>query len=130
MSLKRSIIQYFLAADRGEVTASVLAIFLLLMLLLLSRYPVPLSRNVVLHAAVYTVFFLSNSMSDILADVFGLHLFTVIDMGLTVVSQLCIFTWLLFLNIKGEEVRVHVPRLTRKTKSASSITSTPSTPRF
>src|SRR5207248_4908074 len=38
---------YFFATDRGVTFC--LAIFLLLMLFLLSRYPVPLSRNVVLH---------------------------------------------------------------------------------
>lgn len=110
LSLSKSIMQYFVAADRGVTFC--LAIFLILMLLLLSRYPVPLSRNVVLHAAIYTVFFFGHSLSDILADVFGVHLFTVIDTCLTGVSALCILAWLLFLNVKGEEVRVNVPRLT------------------
>jgi hypothetical protein len=109
-SLTNSIMKYFLAADRGVTFC--LAIFLILMLLLLSRYPVPLSRNVVLHAAIYTFFFFGNSLSDILADVFGVHLFTIIDTCLTGITALCILAWLLFLNLKGEEVRVHVPRLT------------------
>ena len=106
-SLSKSIIGYFLAADRGVTFC--LAIFLLLMLLLLSRYPVSLSRNVILHTTLYTIFFLSNTLSGILKTVFGVHLFTMIDTGLMGVSVVCILTWLIFLTPKGEEVRVNVP---------------------
>lgn len=106
-SLFPSIIRYFLATDRGITFC--LAIFLLLMLLLLSRYPVRLSRNVVLHTTLYTIFFLSNTLSVILLSVFGLHLFTTIDTALMGVSALCILAWLIFLTPKGEEVRVNIP---------------------
>lgn len=106
-SLHNSIIGYFYAADRG--VSFCLAIFLLLMLLLLSRYPVRLSRNVVLHTTLYTIFFLSNTLSVILLSVFGLHLFTTIDTGLMGVSALCILAWLIFLTPKGEEVRLNIP---------------------
>lgn len=106
-SLHNSIIGYFLATDRGVTFC--LAIFLLLMLLLLSRYPVRLSRNVVLHTTLYTIFFLSNTLNVILLSVFGLHLFTTIDTGLMGVSALCILAWLIFLTPKGEEVRVNIP---------------------
>ena len=107
ISLHTSIIGYFYAADRGVTFC--MAIFLLLMLLLLSRYPVRLSRNVVLHTTLYTIFFLSNTLGMILSSVFGLHLFTRIDAGLSGVSALCILAWLIFLNPKGEEVRVNIP---------------------
>ena len=106
-SLHTSIIWYFYAADRGVTFC--LAIFLLLMLLLLSRYPVRLSRNVVLHTTLYTLFFLSNTLVVILSRVFGLHLFTTVDTALMGVSALCILAWLIFLTPKGEEVRVNIP---------------------
>jgi hypothetical protein len=106
-SLHTSILGYFLAADRGVTFC--MAVFLLLMLLLLSRYPVRLSRNVVLHTTLYTIFFLSNTLSIILVSVFGLHLFTTIDTGLMGVSALCILAWLIFLTPRGEEVRVNIP---------------------
>lgn len=106
-SLSNSIIGYFFAADRGVTFC--LAIFLLLMLLLLSRYPVRLSRNVILHTTLYTIFFLSNTLSVILKTVFGVHLFTTIDTGLMGVSAVCILAWLIFLSPKGEEVRLNIP---------------------
>ncbi len=49
-----------------------LAIFLILMLFVLSWYTVPLSRNVVAHAVIYTLFFLAGGMSMILRTLFGL----------------------------------------------------------
>jgi hypothetical protein len=107
-SLLPSIIGYFLAADRGVTFC--LAIFLLLMLLLLSRYPVRLSRNVVLHTTLYTIFFLSNTLGVILLSVFGKDLFTAIDAVMMGISALCILAWLIFLTPKGEEVRVDIPR--------------------
>ncbi|HEV3199105.1 MAG TPA: hypothetical protein VGZ73_14430 [Bryobacteraceae bacterium] len=106
-SLHTSVIGYFYAADRGVTFC--MAIFLLLMMLLLSRYPVRLSRNVVLHTTLYTIFFLSNTLGMILSSVFGQHLFTTIDAGLMGVSALSILAWLIFLNPNGEDVRVNIP---------------------
>jgi hypothetical protein len=106
-SLHNSIIGYFYAADRGVTFC--LAIFLVLMLLLLSRYPVRLSRNVVLHTTLYTIFFLSNTLDGILSRVFGLKMFTTIDTALMGVSALCILAWLIFLTPQGEQVRVNIP---------------------
>ena len=108
-SLHSSIIGYYRTTDRGVTFC--LAVFVLLMLLFLSRYPVRLSRNVVLHTTLFTVFFLSNTLSDILASVFGLHLFTAIDTGLSCVSALCILAWLAFLTPNGEGVSVNIPHL-------------------
>lgn len=107
ISLHNSILGYFYATDRGVTFC--LAIFLLLMLLLLSRYPVRLSQNVVVHTTLYTIFFLSNTLTVILGSVFGLHLFIIFDTGLSTVSALCILAWLIFLTPKGEEVRVNIP---------------------
>lgn len=100
------ILPYILPADRG-VTLS-LAIFLLLMLFLLSRYPVPLSRNVILHATLYTVFFLSNTLGNILSGVFRVGLYDSISTGLMVVSCACVYSWLFFLSPNGEEVRMNI----------------------
>jgi len=98
---------YFYAADRGVTFC--LAIFLLLMLFLLSRYPVPLSRNVILHATLYTVFFLSNTLNVILSSVFGLRLYTAVDTALMGVSTACALAWAFLLTPKGEEVRMTIP---------------------
>lgn len=108
ISKQSRLMHIVMATDRGITFC--LAIFLLLMLFLLSRYPVPLSRNLILHAALYTIFFLGNTLNVILSTVFGVHLYTEIDTGLTVISAGCVLAWLFFLNPKGEEVRVNIPR--------------------
>jgi len=109
VSLNTSIINYTYAADRGVTLC--MAIFLILMLLLLTRYPVPLSRNVVLNAATYTLFFISNTLNVILATVLGKGRFSELDTYLGGVSALCMTVWLLFLTPKGEEVQINVPHM-------------------
>jgi hypothetical protein len=81
----------------------------LLMLFFLSRYPVPLSRNAAVHAAVYSIFFLSNTLGLILHSVFGLLLKNEVDMFFMGTSSACVIAWLVLLNPKGEEVRVTAP---------------------
>src|SRR6185312_1164758 len=58
------------ATSRGIDFA--LVIFLVVILLFLSRFPIKLSRNVVVHAAVYTIYFLSNSLAVFLRTLFGI----------------------------------------------------------
>ena len=98
---------YIIATDRGVTFC--MAIFLILMLFLINRYPVRLSRNVILHAALYTVFFLANTLDMILARVFGLPHYAAIDTGRMIVSCLCLLSWFLFLSPKGEETEGHIP---------------------
>ena len=62
---------YVLATERGVDTA--LAIFIVLLLLFLSRYPVRLSRNVRTYAVIYSVFFLSNTFVVLMRSLFGLQ---------------------------------------------------------
>jgi hypothetical protein len=107
-SQRSKVLAYIMPTDRGLTLC--LAIFLLLMLFLVSRYPVPLSLNVVVHTSLYTVFFLSNTLKVILYSVFGVKLYTAIDTALGLVSTACIFCWLYFLSPKGEESRVTMPR--------------------
>jgi len=102
------ILPYMAAADRGVTFA--LAIFLILMLFLLSRYPVPLSRNVVVHAALFATFFFSNTLSTLLR-VFGVRLYTAIDSGLMVVSSACALAWFFWLTPQGERVPARFPQL-------------------
>jgi hypothetical protein len=101
------IMGYVMGADRG-VTLT-LAIFVVLMLFLLTQYPVPLNRNVVLHVTVFTAFFLSNTLSMLAHSVFGLNFYSTIDAGMAVVASICVVVWAFFLAPRGEDVRVQVP---------------------
>ena len=107
MPQRSRIMGYIYATERGVDFS--LAIFILLILFFLSRYPVPLSRNVAVHAVVYSIFFLSNTLGLLLHSIFGLHLKNEVDMFLMGTSSACVVAWLVLLNAKGEEVRVQHP---------------------
>jgi hypothetical protein len=95
---------YAMAADRG-VNFS-LAIFLLLMLALASRYPVPLSRNIVVSTVVFTASFLSNTLGALLVTVFDLRTGPVVDAALMGIHAVCLLAWFLLLNREGEAVKI------------------------
>jgi len=100
-------VAYFIAGERG-IDGS-LVIFLLFMMFLLSWYAVPLCRNVVVHAVIYTVYFLSSTLSVMLRSVFGLNNAEALNTVMTAVSCLCLFAWFFLLTREGEEVRVKQP---------------------
>ncbi len=99
--------RYLLAADRA-ITLS-LVIFLLLMMFLIKNYPVCLSRNVILHATLFTIFFISNTIGAIFQGFFGTPLYTAVDSALMAISALCVLVWLFFLTPEGEQSRVNLP---------------------
>ena len=101
------VVGYMMGVDRG-VTLT-MAIFVVLMLLLLTRYPVPLNRNLVWHVTLYTIYFLSNTLSMLANSVFGFHFYSEIDAGMAAVTAICILVWAFALTPKGEEVLVQVP---------------------
>ncbi len=98
---------YFMAAERAVDFS--LTIFLLLMMILLAWYAVPLSRNVVAHAVVYTVYFLSTALAMLLRTLFGLKNSELMVNGTAAVSCICLFAWFFLLSKKGEEARVRQP---------------------
>jgi uncharacterized membrane protein len=100
-------VAYFTAGERG-VDCS-LAIFLLFMMFLLSWYAVPLCRNVVVHAVIYTVFFLSSTLHLLLHGVFGLKNIDALNTVMTAMSSVCVLAWFFLLSRSGEKVRVKLP---------------------
>lgn len=98
---------YFFATKRG--VDSSLFLFILLILLFLSRYPVRLSRNVLVHTALFSTFFISETLTLLLASVFGIHLYTTVDLLRSGILALCVFAWFFLLTRKGEDVETNVP---------------------
>jgi hypothetical protein len=98
---------YILAVERGVDLS--LALFILVMLGFLTLYPIPLPRNVMVHAVVYSVFFLSNTLGVLLRVILGMRLKDEVNIFLMGISTVCILAWFLLLNAKGEEVRVNLP---------------------
>lgn len=108
-ALKSSLVTYITVVNRGVTFG--LAIFLLLMVFLLSLYAVALSRNVKVHTALFTCFFLTSSISAVLKSVFGLHLYDAVDTGLMGISSVCTLAWFFLLTAKGEETRRELPQI-------------------
>src|ERR1035437_2285333 len=78
---------YMLATERGIHTG--LAIFIILILCFLSFFPVKLSRNVRVHALVFSIFFLSSTFMLLMRTLFGHHLADEVNtvlMGITAAS--------------------------------------------
>jgi hypothetical protein len=83
--------------------------FLLLLLVWLSRYPVPLSRNLLIHSLVYSTLFLSGTVGLFARVFFGFQLSRSVSTFLVGVFAACVLTWLVCLSEQGEEVRFSVP---------------------
>lgn len=98
---------YFFAAERGIELS--LAIFIFLILLFLSRYPVPLSRNVLVHTVLYSVYFLSGTVGMLLLNAKGYTANEKINLFFTGVSSACAFAWFFLLTRQGEEIQASLP---------------------
>jgi hypothetical protein len=91
---------FVVVSERGVYTA--LAIFIVLLLAFLSRYPIKLRRNVRVHAVAYSIFFLNGGLVTLSRSVLGmkeLGTVTAVNMGLNLA---CLFSWLILLNPAGE----------------------------
>jgi len=97
-------ILYFNAVERGVVSS--LVIFLLLITGFLAWCPVPLSRNVIVHSVVYSVYFLSMTMGLLWRNVTGHAVNNTVNLVLLAVSVSCLLVWILFLNRQGEQTTV------------------------
>lgn len=86
--------------ERGVVFS--LVIFLLLILSFLSRYPVALTRNIIVHCIVYTIFFMGVSMTILIRNVVGHELMRELNEVVMVLSAACYLVWIFAITGKGE----------------------------
>src|ERR1700690_4359083 len=91
---------YMLATERGVHTG--LAIFIVLILCFLSLFPVKLSRNVRVHALVFSIFFLSSTFMLLMRSLFGLHLADAVNTVLMGITAASVVAWLTLLRATGE----------------------------
>jgi hypothetical protein len=65
---------------------------------------------VLIHAGLYTLYFLISTFTTILKTVFGsLEMFNRVDTYLVGFSAVCLFAWYFLLSPKGEEVKMSIP---------------------
>jgi hypothetical protein len=100
MSRRSRVLAYWMATGRGVTFA--LVIFLLLMLLALSRYPVHLSRNVILNALLFTLVFLFDSLEALLRTIFDVRMSPWLSDSLAAVQVVWLSLWFLRLSQDGE----------------------------
>jgi hypothetical protein len=103
MPQRSKVMFYVFATERGVNTA--LVIFIVLLLLFLSRYPVRLSRNVRIYAILYSIFFLSNTLSLLMRSLFGLQMAGAFNVIHLAVSAACVVAWLILLSPQGADTR-------------------------
>jgi len=94
------LIALLLVLERGLLLS--LVVFLLLILLFLSRYPISLTRNVIIHSIVYAAFFLSNTLAFLIRSMFGYEVARPVNIFLMGVSAACVLAWLVLLSPAGE----------------------------
>jgi hypothetical protein len=92
----------------GRAICSSLAIFLLLITAFLVFYPVPLSRNVIVHTVVYAVYFLSLTMTYFVRNVAGPDVVLPLNIVLQAVTVLTLLAWIVLLSPAGEQVVISV----------------------
>lgn len=104
---KSRVIYYVLAGERGIDLA--LLIFIILLLAILSRYPIQLRRNVRVHAVVCSIFFFSNTMEALARALLGLKLGDALNTAKLVVTLGSVLAWLILLSPAGEKVAERKP---------------------
>ncbi len=92
---------YYALIERGIETS--LAIFLLLLLALVAWFPVPLSRNLLIHCCVYSVYFFANNVINLFWHLGGTDIGYWIAMARVSVALGCYFYWAFYLTRSGED---------------------------
>lgn len=100
------VLRYFSVIDRGVVSS--LVVFLLFISCFLAWYPVPLSRNVVVHCIVYAAYFLSLSLVVLLRNLTGNAVTQTVNILLSCVTLVCLVVWTALLNQQGERKAVRI----------------------
>ncbi len=92
---------YYSVVERGLVFSLVL--FLLLITVFLVWYPVSIRRNVVVHASLCSIYFLSSAVALFIRNMAGYQITTVISNVMLLVDLVCFSLWIGVLNRRGEE---------------------------
>jgi hypothetical protein len=90
---------------------STLVILLLIFLTFLALLPIPLSRNVVVHSALYTAFFMASSLGIFIVNITSFQRYgDMISTVLMGISLLCLVAWIALLSPQGETKIANIPK--------------------
>jgi hypothetical protein len=80
-----------------------LGIFLFLLLVLVTWFPVPLSRNLLIHATIYTGYFFINNVFVMIYQLAGKKVFALASDVRLLTAIVCYASWAFLLSGRGEE---------------------------
>ena len=92
---------YYALIERGIVTT--LAVFLLLLILLVAWFTIPLSRNLLTHCTVYSVYFFANNVISLYRQLGGKDASVWSDISKLTVALGCYYCWAFRLTPNGED---------------------------
>jgi hypothetical protein len=95
------LLHYYALIERAVVTS--LAIFLLLLLMLVTWFPVPLSRNLLIHCSVYSAYFFAGNVITLLWHIGGAEANYWTNMARFAVAMACYCSWAFLLSRSGED---------------------------
>lgn len=90
----------------GRAICTSLALFLLIFTAFLVFYPVPLSRNLMIHSIILSVYFLVLAAAYFTHNIFGPPLRPAVNTVLGGITVLALLGWIFLLNPAGERVVV------------------------
>jgi hypothetical protein len=105
---KAVVIFYYALVARGIMFSLVL--FILLILFFLSWYPISLSRNLVIHTFVCTIYLISHSLGYLVRNVEGTVVTYAVNLANQCITIICFGAWMLLLTRKGETTKMVVRR--------------------
>lgn len=103
---KFPILVYFSVFERGVTFSLVLLLLAITGFLLWS--PISIPRNIVVHASLYSAYFLASSALHFLRNIQGDWLVDKVSVALLSANAVCLLLWILLLNKRGEETKVVV----------------------
>jgi hypothetical protein len=101
-TIQGPLMRYFYVADRAVYFS--LMVFLLTILAFLVQYPITLSRNVIVHSLVFSVYFLGNTMifSWLSTRRYSLALIESVKIAVASINIAALAAWLFWLTPAGE----------------------------
>jgi hypothetical protein len=93
-------LQRYLMVERGIDFGLVLLLLLILGFLVL--FPIQLSRNVIIHSVLYSVFFMSGSMAILIVNVTGIRISIAVSSCFMGISTACLIAWMMLITREGE----------------------------
>lgn len=94
---------YYYVAERAVYFS--LVIFVATILVLLTSYPIVLSRNALVHGIVFSAYFFSNMAAFLILTTNGFSAVNVATFIIQTVNVGALLTWLVLLNSSGEQAR-------------------------